>query len=122
MSRRSAVSIELSLLQTMTIFSGEQEIGATRIDRLRVSGCAQPMLDVLPEGPVRSLVLTNCQIADIDPKVSRVPGSMSAVDPIRPSFSRRPFEFFALYCFFSFSPRHSDRIEVRSRRFHQLIH
>ncbi|VDL84327.1 unnamed protein product [Nippostrongylus brasiliensis] len=54
------------------ILSATGEIGATRIDRLRVSGCAQPMLDVLPEGPVRSLVLTNCQIADIDPKLKDI--------------------------------------------------
>ncbi|WKX91556.1 hypothetical protein Q1695_009966 [Nippostrongylus brasiliensis] len=63
-----AVSITCDGAHLPSLF---KEIGATRIDRLRVSGCAQPMLDVLPEGPVRSLVLTNCQIADIDPKAFR---------------------------------------------------
>ncbi|KAK6019393.1 leucine Rich repeat-containing domain protein, partial [Ostertagia ostertagi] len=48
-----------------------KDIGTTSIERLRVSRCAQPVLDVLPKASIRSLALTNCQIATIDPKVFR---------------------------------------------------
>ncbi|VDO98558.1 unnamed protein product [Heligmosomoides polygyrus] len=49
-----------------------QDIGSTSIERLRVSRCSQPVLDTLPAGPIRSLALTNCRIATIDPKAFRM--------------------------------------------------
>uniref|UniRef100_A0A7I5E6B8 Leucine-rich repeat domain containing protein n=1 Tax=Haemonchus contortus TaxID=6289 RepID=A0A7I5E6B8_HAECO len=48
-----------------------KDIGGASIDRLRISKCAQPVVDVLPTGPIRSLALTNCQITTINPEIFR---------------------------------------------------
>lgn len=49
-----------------------KDIGNASIERLRISGCSQPVVEVLPSGPVRSIVLANCQITRIDPKVFQI--------------------------------------------------
>ncbi|ETN70779.1 leucine Rich repeat-containing domain protein [Necator americanus] len=68
-----------------------QDIASTPIERLRVSKCSQPTLDVLPPGKIRSLTLSNCQISSIDPKVFRtVESSLEELSLLNNSLSNVP--------------------------------
>ena len=47
-----------------------QELGSAPIERLYMGNCSQPVLDRLPQGPVRSLQITNCSIKEVKSEVS----------------------------------------------------
>ncbi|PAV75899.1 hypothetical protein WR25_26496 [Diploscapter pachys] len=64
-SGRLAVSCDGAPLNT--IF---KELGSAPIERLYVGNCSQPVLDRLPQGPVRSLQITNCSIKEVKSEVS----------------------------------------------------